>query len=115
MTVTQKYCISGHMHLHQTSSYFLHHVKQVCQILMMVAGKPGLFNQIQITHLTVGMQTYALVSSKQTEWYQVSFQGVKQLGCEVDHSPPPTAKVNNEKSYICTPPYMLSWHGTDMK
>jgi hypothetical protein len=29
---------------------------------------------------------------------------MKRLGCEVNHSPPPTAKVKNEWSYRSTPP-----------
>jgi hypothetical protein len=50
--------------------------------------------------------------------------GVKQLGREVDHSPPSSAKVKSEWSYTSTPPICLhvmvlnyamvasSWHGT---
>jgi hypothetical protein len=79
---------------------------------MMVAGKPGLFNQIRIRHLTVGPQTYALVSSKQTEWYQGSFQGIKQLGREVDDSPPPRVEVKNERSYSFNSP--ISLHGIEL-
>jgi len=41
----------------------------------MVAGQPGLFNQIGISHITVDMQTYALVSCKQNAWYGGSSQG----------------------------------------
>jgi hypothetical protein len=36
--------------------------------------------------------------------------GVKQLGCEVDHSPPSSAEVKNAWSYTSTPPIRL--HGT---
>jgi len=35
--------------------------------------------------------------------------GVKKLGCEADHSPPPSAEVKNVWSYISTPPVCL--HG----
>jgi len=36
--------------------------------------------------------------------------GVKQLGIEAVHSPPPSAKVRNAWSYISIP-HMPSWHG----
>jgi hypothetical protein len=32
---------------------------------------------------------------------------VKQLGCEADHSPPPSAQVKNAWSYTSTPQYVL--------
>jgi hypothetical protein len=35
---------------------------------------------------------------------------VKQLGCEVDHSPPPTAEVKNGGS-VPPFPHMSLWHG----
>jgi hypothetical protein len=35
--------------------------------------------------------------------------GVKRLGCDADHSPPPNAKVKNSWSYTSTPPIRL--HG----
>jgi len=31
--------------------------------------------------------------------------GIKQLGCEVDHSTSSGAEVNNERSYTSTPSY----------
>jgi hypothetical protein len=36
------------------------------------------------------------------------FLGVKQLGCEADHSPPSSAEVNNMWSYTSTPPVCLN-------
>jgi len=42
--------------------------------------------------------------------------GIKQLGHEVDHSPPSTDEVKNECTYSCNHPhptphlYLLSWH-----
>jgi hypothetical protein len=38
-----------------------------------------------------------------------SFPGVKQLGCEADHSPPSSAEVKNAWSYTSTSPLHL--HG----
>jgi hypothetical protein len=36
--------------------------------------------------------------------------GVKQLGCETDHSPPSSTKVKNEWSYTSTPQYVfMAW------
>jgi len=35
--------------------------------------------------------------------------GVKRLGCEADHSPPPSAEVKNVWSYTSSPPVCL--HG----
>jgi len=32
------------------------------------------------------------------------FLGIKQLGCEADHSPPSSAKVKNAYSYTSTHP-----------
>jgi len=37
----------------------------------------------------------------------------KQLGCEVNHPPPSSAKVKNEWSYTSTPPVCL--HGVERK
>jgi len=45
--------------------------------------------------------------------YQGSFLGVKQWGVEVDHSPPFSSKVKNDRSYASTPPYMPSWCGQE--
>ena len=39
-----------------------------------------------------------------------SFPGVKQLGCEINHSVASGAEVKNEQSYTSTPS-MPSWHG----
>jgi hypothetical protein len=39
----------------------------------------------------------------------VLFPGLKQPACEADHSPPSSAGVKNEWSYISTPPVGL--HG----
>jgi hypothetical protein len=36
--------------------------------------------------------------------YWGSFLGVKQSGCKVHHSPPSSAEVENEWSYISAPP-----------
>jgi hypothetical protein len=38
-----------------------------------------------------------------------SFLGVKWPGCGVDHPPPPSAKVENEKSYTSPPPLGPWW------
>jgi hypothetical protein len=38
------------------------------------------------------------------------FSGVKQLGCEANHSPPSSANVKNLWSYTSTPPYVcIEW------
>jgi hypothetical protein len=37
-----------------------------------------------------------------------SFPGVKQQGCEADHSPPSSAEVRNTWSYTSTPPIHLN-------
>jgi len=37
-----------------------------------------------------------------------SFLGVKWLGCEFNHSSPPSVEVKNEWSYTSTLPYMPS-------
>jgi len=39
--------------------------------------------------------------------YQVSFLGVKHLGCEVNHPPPSSTKVKNELSYTPAEPVFL--------
>jgi hypothetical protein len=42
---------------------------------------------------------------------RVSALGVKQLGCEVDHSHPSSAKVKNAWSYTSTPIYnFIAWY-----
>jgi len=43
--------------------------------------------------------------------YRVSFLGVKHPGCEVNHLPPSSAKVKNERSY--TPAESLFLYGVD--
>ena len=40
---------------------------------------------------------------------QVFFITRKQVGSEVGHSPPPTAKAKNERSYTPRPSLRLSW------
>jgi hypothetical protein len=42
-----------------------------------------------------------------------SFPGVKRLGCEVNHSSPSSAEVNNECSYISTA--LICHHGIEME
>jgi hypothetical protein len=38
-----------------------------------------------------------------------SFMWVKRLGCDVNHSPPCSAKVKDELSYSCTPSVCHQW------
>jgi hypothetical protein len=39
-----------------------------------------------------------------------SYPGVKQLGCEADHSPPSSVEVENAWSYASTPHYVfIAW------
>jgi hypothetical protein len=70
-------------HLHQTSSYFIHHIRIFCQIWKIVAGQPGLFDQTGISHIIVDMQTYALVSCKQNAWYWGSTHGKSSWGMKM--------------------------------
>jgi len=39
--------------------------------------------------------------------HQCSLLGVKWAGCEVNYSPPPSARVQNERSYISASPIHL--------
>jgi hypothetical protein len=39
--------------------------------------------------------------------------GVKQMGCEADHSPPSTAEVKKEWSYTSIP-LTSTWHSTSL-
>jgi hypothetical protein len=42
--------------------------------------------------------------------YRGSFQGLSQLGCEVNYSPPSSAEVQNEWSYTSPSPYaFMAW------
>jgi hypothetical protein len=45
------------------------------------------------------------------QWVLALSPGVKRLGHEADHSPPPSAIVMNAWSYTSTPSISL-WHGT---
>jgi hypothetical protein len=46
--------------------------------------------------------------------YLDSFPGVRQPGRDVDHSPPPSAEVKNERGYTSTPSCMASWRIRDI-
>jgi hypothetical protein len=73
----------------------------------MVAGQPGLFNQIGIKSHNSGYADIC-ISITQAKYMALGFfPGVKQLRHEDDHSPPPSSKVKDERSYTCTLPIHL--------
>jgi hypothetical protein len=66
-------------------------------------------NSESVMKLQLWVQKLCLLGSTQASIHQRPTPGVKQLGCEADHSPPPSAKMKNVWSYTSTPPIHL--HG----
>jgi hypothetical protein len=55
---------------------------------------------------------FSLLQCSQTKWGQTQFHiqcvtGLKKPGLEVDHSPPTTTEIKNDRSYTSTPVYVF--------
>ena len=74
-------------------------------LISIPGGCKGFFISFKCSDRLLGRT--ALIFNK----YRVYFQGIKRVGYDVDHSPPPSVKVKNEWSYNSTPPVCI--HAVD--
>jgi hypothetical protein len=63
----------------------------------------------------VGIFLFLTMSRMALESTQPPIQGVKQLGCEVDHSPPSSAEVKECVELYLHSHNTPSWHGAQLK
>jgi hypothetical protein len=79
------------------------------------AGWPG-FDPSKAVFLSTTTSRLALGPTQPPIQWGVHSLGVKQPGCETDHSPPSCAKVKNVWSYISPPlPHTSAWHGAKLR
>jgi hypothetical protein len=79
---------------------------------LLQAGKPGFnsWSRQEIFLLATASRLALGPTQSPIQWVLAVLSGVKQMGCEADHSPPSSAKVKKEWSYTSNPQHIfMAW------